>query len=276
MKIAVVGGGGVGGYIAAKLGQVADVDLISNSLQKLCIKEKEKVQCYNVPILKEPPKEKIYDFVIFAVKSYTLPESIHKMSPHIDEHTIVLPLLNGIEPYEILKSHFPNTIKGAIYIISNRHGDIIELKGKGALVVMEPNEEIKELFEKAGIKVKMPDNIDKAIWQKYLFIAATAALTTKYNATFGQIASDYMEEFTKLLGDIVQIANQRGIDLENEDIQKAVELLQKSPPEAKTSMQIDFERGSQSELDNIIGYLCDESLEFAKIYKELSDRRASE
>ncbi len=275
MKIAVVGGGGVGGFVAAKLAQVAQVDLISGSLKKLCLEERGKISCYDVPIYPKPPQGKIYDLVIFAVKSYVLDEAIAKMRSNIGPHTLVLPLLNGIEPYEKLKKIFPNTLKGAIYIISHKKDDTIEVKGKGAMIVMENNEELQKLFEKAGIKVKMPQDIDRAIWQKYLFIAASAALTTLYDATFGEIAREHLDEFRELLEEIVTVANAKGVDLNAEDVQRAIEILQKSPAEAKTSMQLDFEKGSQTELDNIVGYLAKESPKFAQIYKKLRERSAS-
>ena len=273
MRIAVVGGGGVGGYVAAKLSQIAPVDLITSSLKSLNIVQNGVQKTYHPTILPTPPKGRIYDLIVFATKSPQLQEKASQLVSHADEHTIVLPLLNGIEPYERLKKLFPKStvLKGAIYIISNRTAsDTIELKGKGALVVMENCgqrcKEIARLFEKAGIKVRLYEDIDQAIWQKYLFIAATAALSALHGKTFGQIVRDHMEEFEELLDEIVQIAKKRGISLDKE---KAMELLRKSPPQAKTSLQLDIEKGIIGELDNLIGYLAKESKSFARIYEKL-------
>ncbi len=273
MKIAVVGGGGVGGYLAAKLSQVCDTDLISSSTKELILIENGQPKKVELPIYSSPPKGTIYDGVIFAVKSYVLEDAAKKMLPHIDEHTLILPLLNGIEPYYQLKKLLPKgkLLKGAIYIISNKTSQGIEVKGKGAMVVTEPSE-LAECLERAGIKVKTPKNIDKAIWQKYLFIAATAALTTLYDADFGTIASEHLDEFRELLEEIARIAKEQGIDITQEDIQRAVELLQKSPSHSKTSMQLDFEKGGPSEVTNLIGYLASKSDKFASIYNALRQR----
>ena len=273
MKIAVVGGGGVGGYLAAKLSQVCDVDLISSSTKELILIENGQPQKVELPIYSTPPRGTIYDGVIFAVKSFVLEEAAKKMLPHIDEHTLILPLLNGIEPYHQLKKLLPKgkLLKGAIYIISNKTPRGIEVKGKGAMVVSEPSE-LAECLERAGIKVKTPKDIDKAIWQKYLFIAATAALTTLYDADFGTISSEHLNEFRELLEEIVHIAQLKGIELTQEDIQRAMELLQKSPPHSKTSMQLDFEKGNCGELENLIGFLAKNSPKMDFIHQKLLEK----
>lgn len=270
MKIAVLGGGGVGGYLAAKLAQVCNTDLISSSTKELILIEHGQPKKVELPIYSSPPKGTIYDGVIFAVKSFVLEDAAQKMLPHIDEHTLILPLLNGIEPYHQLKKLLPKgkLLKGAIYIISNKTPQGIDVKGKGAMVVTEPSL-LVECLKKAGIKVKTPEDIDKAIWQKYLFIAATAALTALYDADFGTIASKHLGEFKELLEEIARIAKEQGVDITQEDIQRAVELLQKSPPHSKTSMQLDFEKGGPTELDNLIGYLAAQNKKFATIYDDL-------
>ncbi|MRI58022.1 MAG: hypothetical protein C6H99_00775 [Epsilonproteobacteria bacterium] len=276
-NIAVVGGGGVGGYIAAKLSEVASVDLITSSLKSLRVEERGSIKSYHPTILATPPKKKTYDLVIFAVKSYQLEEKAASILPHTHKRTLILPLLNGIEPYEKLNRIFSHAkvLKGAVYIISNRHGDLVRLKGKGAMIVMEHCgkrcQEIAHIFQQTGIKVQLHDNVDEAIWQKYLFIAATAALTTYYSKTFGQIAREHGEEFEELLDEIGHIAKKRGISLDKE---RAVELLRRSPADAKTSLQLDFERGKETELDNILGYLAKESRAFAKIYEALATHRS--
>ena len=283
MKIAIIGGGGVGGYLAAMLSKVSEVDLISKSLKKLFIKHNGKIEEYFPNILKTPPKNKIYDVVIFTVKSYVLDDYINLIKENIDKNTIILPLLNGIEPYKKLKTAFPDSkvIKGAIYIVSNKISeDTVELKGKGALIVFEEIDEktkkLKEIFEKAGIKVKITKNIDKAIWQKYLFIAATAALTSYYKKNFGQIAKEHLNEYEKLLDEILKIAKKEGVHLTEEDKIKSIDLLKKSPPNSKTSMQLDFEKNRPNEMENILGYLVKlaekQDIEIPilrKIYKKL-------
>ena len=277
MKIAVVGGGGVGGYVAAKLSRQCPLDLISASLSRLRVKEQGQIIIYDLPIYPTPPKGAIYDVVIFATKSFVLEEAAKKMLSHVNDKTIILPLLNGIEPYERLREIFSSSkvIKGAIYIISNRFGDIIELKGKGAMVVMEdcgPKcQELAKCFENSGIKTKLPKDIDRAIWQKYLFIAATAALTTLYDATFGQISNEHIEEFEALLDEIIEVAKSQGVHLKEEDKTRAIGLLKKSPADAKTSMQLDFEKGDRSELENLIGYLANKSALFRQIYQSLKE-----
>ncbi|MRJ02007.1 MAG: 2-dehydropantoate 2-reductase [Epsilonproteobacteria bacterium] len=272
MKILVVGGGGVGGYIAAKLSRCFHVDLLSQSLNRVILVEEGEEREYQIPIYRDPPQKR-YDLIIFAVKSPQLKEYATKIAPIIQEKTLILPLLNGIQPYEELRKLLPKgrVVKGAIYVISNRgEGDRISVKGRGALVITE-SEEIANLFQECGLKGKAPDNIDRAIWQKYLFIAATAGLTSLYNIPFGEVASHHLQEFEELLDEIISIAGRKGIELGEEEKRRAIELLKKSPPESKTSLQLDLEKGKEGELENLIGYLARESLPFREIYEKLKE-----
>ncbi len=272
MKIAVVGGGGVGGYMAAKLSRHYPTTLITQSLQKLCLIENGVQKAYH-PFITKKPKEH-YDLIIFATKSFVLEQRAQELVPFAHKDTLVLPLLNGIEPYYLLKKLFANVLKGAIYILAHKTSQgCIAIEGKGALVVVEPNKTIAQIFEKSSIKYKMPHDIDKAIWQKYLFIAATAALTSLYNASFGEIAQKHKEEFITLLDEIAHIAKQHfNVTLTQEDQQKALQLLQKSPYEAKSSMQRDFAKGECGELDNLIGFLAPYSQKIDKLYHTLRQK----
>ncbi|WP_187647169.1 ketopantoate reductase family protein [Nitrosophilus labii] len=288
MKIAIVGVGGVGGYIGAKLSKVTKVDLITQNPQNLkdgivLIEDGKKSFYKNFSTYQTPPKDIVYDCVIFAVKSYVLKEAVKNIENNVSKHTIILPLLNGIEPYEILKNSFKdsNVAKGAIYIISNKTGkNEITLKGKGAYIVFGKDYEVnsllwlKDLFEKSDIKTKLTKQIDKEIWKKYLFIAATSALTSYYKATFGEIGKNHLKEYETLLDEIIQIANEKGVSLEQDDKKRAIELLLKSPPNSKTSMQLDFENKTKTEIDNILGYLVklhinEKNSKIKKIYTEL-------
>ena len=271
MKIAVVGGGGVGGYMAAKLSLHYPTTLITHSLQRVCLIEDGKQKEYH-PFITKKPKEP-YDLIIFATKSFVLEQRAKELVAFTHKNTLILPLLNGIEPYFVLKKLFDNVLKGAIYILAHKTPQgCIQIDGKGALVVVEPNETLAQVFKKSLIKYTMPQNIDKAIWQKYLFIAATAALTTLYNTTFGEIAQKHQEEFTKLLDEIIKIAKKFGVTLTQEDREKALKLLQKSPSQAKSSMQRDFEKGECGELDNLIGFLAPHSPQIDELYQRLHQK----
>jgi len=268
MKIAVVGGGGVGGYMAAKLSLHFPTTLISRSLYELCLIENDHISFYH-PTISPKPRE-TYDLIIFATKSFVLEDRAKEMLPYTHKKSLILPLLNGIEPYYTLKKYFANVLKGAIYILAHKTAqDCIQIDGKGALVAVERNETIAKVFDTCQIPYKMPENIDKAIWQKYLFIAATAALTTLHSATFGEIVKDHLQEFISLLEEIAKVAQKYGVKLSQEDLQKAIKILQKSPFTAKSSMQRDFEKGNCGELDNLIGFLAKDSQKINSLYQKL-------
>ena len=275
MKIAVVGGGGVGGYLAAKLHDAGfETTLISHSASSpLTIAEPSRTWQSDVPILPAPPEGKSYDVVIFATKYPQLASRARQMLAHIHDGTIVVPLLNGILPAEDLKKLYgPALVPGAVYIISHRTEDgAIRVQGKGAMVVMQEGaQKLAEALERSGVKVKLGG--PEKIWQKYLFIAPTAALTAAYDKTFGEIAKEHLGEFEQLLDEVARAAKDAGVELGTEDRMRAKDLLLRSPAGAKSSLQLDIERCEEGELESIVGFMARRSEPFRR-YSDLIRRR---
>ncbi len=262
MKIAIMGGGGVGAYLGAVLSKRYDTTLISKTSFRPPAVYDNGIQLFPDRLKIVNGCEDRFDFLIIALKSNALKQRMEQIVKCATENTLVLPLLNGVEPYFELKKHInPNNLaKGAIYIISNKQDDKVVKIGKEPLVVMERidarSDLLAEIFKNSSIKVKCEKDIDKEIWKKYLFIAATAALTSYYAKSFGEIAVDHLTEFEKILEEISAIAETYGVSLTPKDRERAVSLLLKSPYEAKSSLQLDIEKRSDSELENIVGFLA--------------------
>jgi 2-dehydropantoate 2-reductase len=60
---------------------------------------------------------------------------------------------------------------------------------------------------------------------------------------------------TGLIGEVEQIARARGIELPSDIGQVSFDKVRQFPPETKTSMQLDYERGRETEIDIFTGYI---------------------
>ena len=286
MRVAVVGLGGVGGYLAAKFAQ-AGVDVVGfargehlREIQKngLTIKEDEKE--FNVALSAKELREAegSFDIVLFCVKSYDIVQSYKLIAPCIDKKTVIISFSNGVDNGDKLRaiSH-ARVLDGVIYILSHiEKAGVIRKKGKVFAAVFggdkEATQELATLFEKAELRYKTPENIQTAIWKKYIFIAAFATLTSYYDKPIATIYKEHYDEAKRVLQEIAAVAKNKGINIDDE-VQKALDTASKLPADASTSMHLDFQNKKVTELESLSGYIANEKSVktplMEKMYKEL-------
>jgi len=283
MKIAVIGLGGVGGYLAASFAK-AGLDVMGfargkhlQAIKKHGIKIVEDSDAWSLPLKAEElnAAEGSFDVVLFCVKSYDLENSYREIAPHIDAKSILLSFSNGVNNGDILRK-LSNAVvlDSCVYILSHlEKAGVIRKKGKVFAAVFGGDEEatqkVATLFEKANLRYKTPQNIKEALYKKYIFIAAFATLTSYYNKSIGYIHEHHYDEAKELLQEIAAFAKEKeGIDIDDE-VQKALDTASKVPYNSSTSMSLDFQNGKKTELENLSGYVKKPLMQ--KFYKELKN-----
>ncbi|OQX74747.1 MAG: hypothetical protein B6D59_01555 [Campylobacteraceae bacterium 4484_4] len=292
MKIAIIGTGGVGGYLGAKLLK-AHPDLILTCVARgahlkairengLTIIEDESRFTVHPAIATDdlsaiPPQ----DLILFCTKSYDLAKSAAKLSKSITKDTVLLPLLNGVDHDLTLKSLYPDAevLDGCVYILSEiEKAGHIRKKGPFFYMVIGNREggserynDIAGLFNEAGLKTKLTDRIVYETWKKYLFIGAFAMITSYYDKSIGWVMEHRPEEAETLLREIIAVANAKMIPLGNEDYLRALKQARNIPYDSKTSMQRDFEAHRPTELESLGGYIVKEA-QFLKVATPLMER----
>ncbi|MEA3371545.1 MAG: 2-dehydropantoate 2-reductase [Campylobacterota bacterium] len=273
MRVAVVGLGGVGGYIAANFAK-AGVDVIGfargehlNAVQTHGLQIVEDERCWESHLDARALDdldgyfEGSFDAVLFCVKSYDLVESYEHIKSHIDEKTILLSFSNGVTNGDTLrKLSNSRVLDGCVYILSHiEKAGVVRKKGKVFAAVfggeIEAVQTLSSLFEKAQLRFKTPEDIERAIWKKYIFIASFATLTSYYNESIGYIYEHKADEARGLLQEIADVAKDKGIDLE-EEIQKALNTASKVPYDSSTSMHLDYKNQKRVELESLSGYIA--------------------
>jgi len=264
MKVLVIGPGGVGGYLAYKLKKCGDYVSVIGSrgvVKNLKIKDVDKIE-----EVKFDPLADKYDVVFVTTKSYHLDDVIKKYKNYI-ENSIVVPILNGIGHFEKFKDF--NYKKACIYILSNKENGIIYKKTPLFYLCVEDDEVLREVFKNCSdLKIKFSKNIDLDIWKKYLFISTFATLQSFYQKPTGWIMENKKDEVEKFLDEVIRIAKEEGIEL-NDEKEKVIKQALNIPYNSKMSMQIDFEKENPTEVDNLTGFLARKSEFINKYYKKL-------
>jgi len=287
MRVAVIGLGGVGGYLAASFAK-AGIELVGfgrgehlAAIQKdgLRIVEDHQEWQVNLDARELKDADGYFDGVLFCVKSYDLEDAYRAIEPFIDEKSFLISFSNGVNNGDRLRALSSATVlDGAVYILSHlQKAGVIRKKGKVFAAVFggdaTATQKLATLFEKAELRYKTPDDIKKALYKKYIFIAAFATLTSYYDKPIAAVYKEHLSEAKALLEEIAAVAKSEGVDIDDE-VQKALNTAAKLPADASTSMHLDFQNNKQTELESLSGYIAKNGAVqtplMEKMYKELS------
>ena len=237
MKIAIVGLGGVGGYIGAKLCSLKDeheiifiargehLKAIQDNGLKIIDVDQESV--YHPTIALETTQEPL-DIIFLCTKTYHSKEALEMLSEAITDKTLIIPVANGVNNADRLSAlTTAKVIDACVYIVSHKLDAGVIQKSTNVFALILP-EEVRELLEpllsKAGLRFKFSPEIKKELWKKFLFISAMGTLTSYHQIGMGSIYAKHKEELTSVLSEILSVAKAEGIALEEKDIKKALDM----------------------------------------------------
>jgi 2-dehydropantoate 2-reductase len=142
-----------------------------------------------------------YDVVLLTCKSYDLNSAIDAIAPALDEHSAVLPLLNGINHLATLADRFGRArVLGGLTTVAaarSSEGDVVRLPGTPDTTVFgELTGEhtarctaIQLALVAGGVPSTVSDNIMGEMWTKLFSFAAIATIATLTRARAGEIAA---------------------------------------------------------------------------------------
>ena len=278
MKIMIVGAGGVGGYLGARFIRAGenDVSLIARGAHLEAIRQRglhiidqqEEYTVHPTHALKNPASLGIQDLILLTLKETDLEAGLQSIRSNVSEQTVILPLLNGVEYRPRILKHYPraNALEGCIYILSNilepgvirKKGEIFRLCwGKEDF---DPTDyaPVTRLFDRSLPRHKPTADIAFEQWRKFLFISPMAALTSLYKISMDQVYKEHRAPLRRLLEEITALARAKGIPLGKKEIEATLAQTSKVLPGAKTSMQLDLERGKPAEIEALVGYVVKE------------------
>lgn len=284
-KIAVIGAGGVGGYLAGMLGRVyPHMTLVARGERGRSIREKGLLLhsdyhgeiCMKPELVAEsigelPPQ----DYIFLCVKNYSLEQAAAELWDVIGEHTVVIPVMNGADVGSRVRGLLGRGIivDSLIYIIAyanadfsiSQLGDIADIR----IGIMNANEEeqkaveeVSAILEGAGINFEAADDIEREIWRKYMLNCAYNVATAYYDNTIGELRQDERKakEYEQLAWESFEVAQAKGVHVTRDDIQYIIDRFYYDYKDTATSsLQRDVREGRQTELEIFGGYLTAEA-----------------
>ncbi len=287
-RIAVIGMGGVGGFVGGKLAarfqgsdkveiifiaRGANLEAIRVNGLKLVTGETEMI-VYPDIVTDTPQGLGPIDLILCCTKTYHLEESVRSFAHNITAETLILPLFNGVDHAQKIRDIFPEAtvLDGCIYIVSKllspgvikQSGNFYSLHFGSSTLSSERSSFLDKLFSDADIPAVNEKDIEQRLWNKFLFISPIATYTTALNISIGRIleSPEHSSALKELMAEIILLAQKKGISLPADTIAANFEVMAKLPYEATSSMQHDFTNGRQTEVEALTGYIVREARQF--------------
>lgn len=278
MKFLVFGTGAVGGYFGGRLAQAGEeVTFIARGNHlKAILDFGLRVDSISGDFLIHPARAtdspqaiQRPDVILLAVKSFQLDDAIQQLLPLVEEDTVILPLLNGIEHLDALVGEFGQQhVLGGICRISAH----VAAPGHIKHVAIDPyiafgelnknrSERVQKIFDAfkkiTGSTFEAHEDILRAMWEKYLLISAFSGVGAVTRQPIGGFRSipESRAMFRRALEEVVLVANARGIDLSEDSVQAVMDRIDNTAPNTMASMQKDIIEGRPSELEGQTGAL---------------------
>jgi 2-dehydropantoate 2-reductase len=274
VKIAIFGSGGVGGYFGGRLAAAGeDVTFLARGAHLKAMQEEglhiaspngdlhlPKVQATDRPQAVGP-----VDVVLFTVKLYDVEASAATLRPLIGPDTVVITLQNGVEAMDMVATHIgdDHVAGGAAYIVvvidkpaHLRHTTAQSLvfgerdgTRSARLVAFE------EACLRAGFKGKASTGVQTDLWVKFIRLSTWSGMTTVTRSPMGVIREDpaLFKMMMDAIDEAIAVGRARGITFPADILDTTLAMIKGFPPNSKSSMLEDYERGRSLELPWLSG-----------------------
>lgn len=268
-SVAILGPGAVGGLLAAILW--------NNGNEVTCVAPREVANAINEQGLSfqsqtfgdfvAKPRAVAFldispDIVFITTKAYDLEAALERVKSRIAEHTIIVPLLNGLNHMEKIRAlGSGQVIAGAIVVEAFRDGvaKIIHACPSAKIIIGSDDEKLKaalpdlaDWLRQSSINVNIEESEAAVLWKKLVRLNALALVTSIARRPLGEIRHEieWRGKIIKLLEEGIAVAGKLGVEIDLEEEMSRIDAIE---PEFKSSMLRDIEHGRQTELDDIAG-----------------------
>jgi 2-dehydropantoate 2-reductase len=275
MRIAIIGSGGVGGYLGGRLAASGqDVTFIARGAHLDAIREDGlriesalgDISVQPAEASDDPASVGRVDLVIFAVKLYDTQAAAEACRPLLGEKTGVVTFQNGVDSPEVLarilgREHVVGGVAQIASVVGEpgviRHSGTMarfafgELDGRRSTRV----EALAVALGAAGVEHVVSDAIERDIWAKMVFLATFAGVTALARLPIGPIRTDPDTRalYRDGLAEALAVARARGIPLTEDFVVQTLARTDQLPAAMKSSMLEDLERGKRLELTWLSG-----------------------
>ncbi|MCK2242774.1 MULTISPECIES: ketopantoate reductase family protein [unclassified Crossiella] len=262
--IGVLGPGGVGGLIAARLGAAGhDVTVVATertaaeiTARGLSFQAPGAAPRVSFPTAR-PWLTAPVEVLVVAVKATELLAAVQRVPAAVLGSATVVPLLNGVDHLPVLRALYPRAsvvaASIAVEAARRRPGVVEQLSRIADLVVADgtpAGAAVAELLRAAGLTVTTDADEQTVLWRKLSFLDPFALLTTGTNAPIGEALRLKESWLRPLVDEAAAAAATWNVRIDADAVEARIRSL---PATMQSSMLRDRRDGRALELDAIAG-----------------------
>jgi 2-dehydropantoate 2-reductase len=307
-RIAVVGAGAIGGFLAAALARAGiPVAVVARGEHAAAIRRdgmrvESDLGTFSVPLTVGDDLRTLgaFDFLLLAFKAHQWPSLVEQLAPFAGTDTPVVTMQNGVPFWYVretpLRSVDPGGTIGDLFPDAQVIGSVVHVSGEivaparirqsGGLryVFGDPSggcsgrcAELVELLGHAGLAAEADSQIRQTVWLKLVNNAGLNTVSVLRNMTIEPMLADAKarEEVRRLMTEALRVGQAMGV-VGDVDVDARIAYAARLD-NVKTSMLQDFEHRRSLEIDPILGAVCElgerygiETAEVRKAYAALA------
>jgi 2-dehydropantoate 2-reductase len=267
MRIALLGPGGVGGFVAAALARSGeDVTVVAREptarriAQHGIAVQSVVLGDFDVRVNTCSRLQTRSNVLLVSTKATGLPDALERI---VSVPDLVVPLLNGIEHMALLRERFGSArvAAGVIRIDSGRPEPArIVQRSPSARIELAADEEklsaplrsLAGVLERAGLPARLRESEVQILWSKLVRLAALACTTAASGRPLGFIRSDpaWRAALEGCVRETAAVAAAEGASI---DVAGHLAELDQAHPDLRSSLARDVAAGRECELDALAG-----------------------
>jgi 2-dehydropantoate 2-reductase len=276
MRFLVIGAGGVGGYVGARLiASGADVTIVARGAHAAALREHglsmrmtngdETVRLGSVLEAKELQGQ--FDVVLVAVKWPGLPEACDELARVLTPDGVVLPLLNGLSSEDVVASYVgaQRTVAAVAYMSAGLLGAgqiYVHGNARLGLSAYRPGQEewvqkLARAFDKAQIPVRVHPDYRTMLWEKMVWNAPFNAVCALTRRKSGFVVESQPELLRAAMLEVIAVARADGANLPDMMADVMLQVTKKEYAETEPSMLQDLRAGRATEVDILQGAVAE-------------------
>jgi 2-dehydropantoate 2-reductase len=274
IRVAVLGAGAVGCYFGGMLaraghrvtliGRPAHVEAIARN--GLRFDAKTFSEAIKAEASTSAEAARGAQLVLFCVKSTDTEAAAAQIAPHLDADAVVLNLQNGVDNTERIQARVRNPVVPAVVYVATEMAGPGHLRhhGRGDLVIGFLQEKfaggllenLKLLFENAGVPVTVSDNVAGELWAKLVLNCAYNAISAIAQLPYGKMIEGHgvRDVMRDVVEESLAVAKASGVQMAPGMLERTLGLASSMPGQFSSTAQ-DLARGKPTEIDHLNGYV---------------------
>jgi 2-dehydropantoate 2-reductase len=276
MRVAVVGAGGVGGYLGSRLAAAgAEVSYVARGAHLAALRERGLTivdagggsATTRVRATDDASEIGPVDLVVFTVKSYDTDSAARSLAPMVGEGTAVLSFQNGIDNEQRIAAVVgaEHVLGGAAYILASIQAPSVIRSGSARIVVGEltpgpASDRVRRIVDLAaagGVDAVAAEDIRLAKWEKYVLLVAFSAVSAATQLPLGDIrrSAAAVEMLRAIASEAWTVGRALGVPLRDGLVDDRVSLVLQQADDEGTSLRHDLLHGRRMEIEALQGTL---------------------